>query len=70
MHIVFNKAAEEFTAKIYCDLGKNIISIGFASFFFKDLALPFRIGFVILGIVLLFTSVYMISKQGEKSWKA
>ena len=66
MRIGLNKVAEEFTAKIYCDLGKNIISIGLASYFFKDLPLPFRFGFFILGIVLLFVSIHLISKQGEK----
>ncbi len=66
MRIVLNKVAEEFTAKIYCDLGKNIVSIAFASYFFKDLPLPFRVVFVILGIGLLMFSVYIISKQGEK----
>jgi hypothetical protein len=66
MRITLSKATEEFLAKIYCDLGKNIVSIGFASYFFKDLALPFRIGFVILGLSLLILSVYVFSKQGEK----
>ncbi len=66
MHILLNKVAEEFTAKIYCDLGKNIVSIGFASYFFKDLPLPFRVGFVILGVSFLIVSVYLISKEGDK----
>ena len=63
---LFNEETWEFIAKIICDLGKNIVSIGFASYFFKDLPLPFRIGFVILGVVSLSISVTMISKKGEK----
>jgi len=66
MRIVSSKEVEEFVAKIYCDLGKNILSIGFASYFFKDLSLPFRIGFVILGVSFIYVSVYIISKKGEK----
>lgn len=68
MRIISNKKTDEFIAKIYCDLGKNIVSIGFASYFFKELPLPFRIILFILGIGLLFISVYstyVISKKGE-----
>ena len=68
MRITINKVVEEFLAKIYCDLGKNIVSIGFASYFFKELPLPFRIVLFILGIGLLFISVYsmyMVSTKGE-----
>ena len=64
MQTIFNKETEEFLAKIYCDLGKNIVSIGFASYFFKELPLPFRIVLFILGVGLLFISVNMISKKG------
>ena len=60
----FNKETKEFVAKIYCDLGKNIVSIGFASYFFKDLALPFRITFAILGVGLILYSVYTFHKKG------
>lgn len=65
MGIVFNKEARECLAKIYGDLGKNIVSIGFASYFFKELPLPFRIILFILGIGLLVLNVHMISR-GEK----
>ena len=62
----FNEETWEFTAKIVSDLGKNIVSIGFASYFFKDLPLPFRVGFVILGVGLIFWSIYLISQKGGK----
>jgi hypothetical protein len=67
--IILHKEAEEFLAKIYCDLGKNIVSIGFASYFFKDLPLLFRVSFGILGLGLLAMSVINIqalAKRGEK----
>jgi len=54
----------DFTAKTFNDLGKNILSIGFASYFFKDLYLPVRILFVMLGIGLIFWSIYLMDKKG------
>ena len=62
----FNEETWEFTAKTVGDLGKNIISIGFASYFFKDLPLPFRAGFGILGISLILWSIYLMSQKGGK----
>jgi len=64
MWIKFNKETEEFIAKIYCDLGKNIVSIGFASYFFKDLALPLRVLFAIFGIGLIVLSIFTVHKKG------
>ena len=53
-------------AKIFCNLGTNILSIGFASYFFKDLPLLLRIVFAVIGIGFIINSVYMISKKGGK----
>ena len=64
MRTIFNEETWEFTAKIFCDMGKNILSIGFASYFFKDLPLPIRIIFGILGTGFIIYSIYMISKKG------
>ncbi len=69
MYSFFNEETWEFTAKLVSDLGKNIISIGFASYFFEDLPLPFRFSFVILGLVSLIGSVVMISVKGDQPWK-
>jgi hypothetical protein len=66
MRIFINGSTQEFIARIYCDLGKNILSIGVASFFFKDMPLPFRFTFGILGIGLLFYSVFIMAKKGDK----
>ena len=63
---IFNELTQEFIAKIYCDLGKNILTIGFASYFFEKLPLPFRFGFVILGVGLILLSIHLISKKGGK----
>ena len=64
MWFKFNKETDEFIAKIYCDLGKAIISIGFASYFFKDLPLIFRFLFGILGVALILLSVFTFNKKG------
>ena len=64
--IFINKETQEFIAKAYCDLGKNIISIGVASFFFKDMPLPFRFFFGIVGVGMLVYSVFIMAKKGDK----
>jgi len=56
----------DFTAKTINDLGKNILSIGFASYFFKELFLPLRIFIGILGIALILWSIYLIDKKGVR----
>ena len=66
MNIILKQEAWEFTAKTVGDLGKNILTVGFASYFFKDLPLPVRIIFVIVGIGLILASIMMMSRKGEK----
>ena len=62
--INFNEQTQEFIAKIYCDLGKNIVSIGVASYFFKGMPLFFRISFGILGVAFILTSIYTYARKG------
>jgi len=64
--ITLNEETQEFIAKIYCTLGTNIASIGIASFFFKDMPLPFRIIFGILGIGFMIYSVFIMAQKGGK----
>ena len=66
MKFIFKDETLEFIAKIYCGLGTNIISIGVASLFFKDMALPFRIFFGILGVSMIIYSVYIMAQKGGK----
>jgi hypothetical protein len=61
-----NESVIEFIAKIFCDLGKAIITVGFASYFFEKLIWPLRIGFVLFGIVFLWVSVILIMNKVEK----
>jgi hypothetical protein len=60
------KVTWEFIAKTMNDMGKNILSIGFASYFFKDLFLPLRFLIGIIGIALICWSIYLIDKKGVK----
>ena len=64
MWTTFKQGTWNFTAKTINDLGKNILSIGFASCFFKDLFLPVRILLGILGIGLILVSLYLMDKKG------
>ena len=54
----------DFTAKTIGDLGKNILTVGFASYFFKDLPLPARIVIGIVGIGFILVSIYLVDKKG------
>jgi len=56
----------EFIAKIICDLGKAILTVGFASYFFEKLIMPLRIGFVAIGIALLGISVILMMSKIKK----
>ena len=63
MRHLFNDETWEFTAKVFCDLGKNILTVGVASYFFKDLPLPLRVVFAILGVGFIIYSIYMILRK-------
>jgi len=66
VYLILNKETREFTAKTINDLGKNIVTVGFASYFFKDLPLLMRIGIAILGLGLILWSIYLMSQKGVK----
>jgi len=58
----------EFIAKIIADLGKAILTVGFASYFFEKLPLLLRISLIIFGIILIIVSIVIFEtfKKGEK----
>ena len=60
-----DKSCMEFIAKNVADMGKAILTVGFASYFFKELPIILRVGFVLLGFVFLVSSVFIYSKKGE-----
>ena len=68
MKFIIDQNVIEFIAKIFCDLGKAILTVGFASYFFEKLILPLRIGFVAIGLAFLGASVIVMMtriKKGE-----
>ncbi len=66
MKFIIDKNVIEFIAKIICDLGKAILTVGFASYFFEKLVLPLRIGFISLGLALLGLSVILMMSKVKK----
>jgi len=47
-------------------LGKNVLTAGLASYFFKDLPLPMRITIGIVGLGLMYFGIYIMDKKGVK----
>ena len=60
-----SKDTGEFIAKIYSDLGKAVLTVGFASYFFEKLPLLLRVGFIVFGIFLLILSVFIFDKANR-----
>jgi hypothetical protein len=58
----------EFIAKTITDLGKAILTVGFASYFFERLPVLLRIGLIILGFLLMIGGIFIPEKsqKGEK----
>jgi len=63
--IIIDKSSREFIAKNIADLGKAILTVGFASYFFEKLAVILRIGFVVLGIICIVISIIIHAWKGE-----
>ena len=63
MKFSFDHSVKEFIAKIICDLGKAILTVGFASYFFEKLPFPLRVAFVIFGIILILASVIIYALE-------
>jgi len=66
--ITFHDETWEFIAKIVSDLGKAVLTVGFASYFFEKLPLVLRIVFTISGFVFIIASINIFekSKKGAK----
>jgi len=66
--IPFDESTNEFIARNLADLGKAVIGVGFASYFFEKLPLYLRIAFVLFGVICLGVAVYihLNRKKGVK----
>ena len=58
---------QEFVAKYFCDMSKAILTVGMASYFFKDMHWLWRLGLFILSIAFLFFSVILMERKAGKS---
>jgi len=53
-----NKARLEYISKLLGDMGKNIMTVAFASYFFEKFSLPVRISLCIIAFVFMFAGLY------------
>ena len=64
--ITFDESSKEFIARNIADLGKAILTVGFASYFFEKLPLYLRIVFVAAGLICIVAGVYIhTTRKGE-----
>ena len=65
MRLILTAATQEFIAKYLGDLSKAILTVGLASYFFKEMILLLRIGFPVLAVVFFISSVILMESKGE-----
>jgi hypothetical protein len=46
-------ARQKYISKLFGDLGKNIMTVAFASYFFEKFSLPVRLSICIIAIILM-----------------
>lgn len=63
--VVVDQSCREFIAKNVADLGKAILTVAFASYFFERLPGFLRVSFVALGVTFLVASVLIYAWRGE-----
>ena len=61
---IIDEGRREFIAKNVADMGKAILTVGFASYFFERLPMWLRVAFVGLGVVFLAASVFIFPRKG------
>ncbi len=53
-----NKARLEYISKLLGDMGKNIMTVAFASYFFEKFSLPVRLIICIIAAVLMIAGLF------------
>lgn len=61
---IIDQARREFIAKNIADLGKAILTVGFASYFFERFVMWIRVGFAIAGILFFIASIFIHPRKG------
>ena len=54
----------EFVAKTFADVGKGILVVGFASYFFKEFPFTWRVTISILSLGLIVVSICIYPEKG------
>ena len=62
--IIIGEKRREFIGKMVSDLGKAIVTVGLATYFFKEFPITLRIGMTILGIFFLIVSILITPERG------
>jgi hypothetical protein len=66
---IIKEETQELIAKYLCDMSKAILTIAFASQFFKDLPWFLRISCGILALAFLVVGVILMEMKGEQKWR-
>ena len=61
--IILRDETWEFIAKIVADLGKAVLTVGFATYFFEKLPLILRVVFIVVGFTLIIVSIAIQEKS-------
>ena len=64
--IILQDETWEFVAKIISDLGKAVLTVGFASYFFEKLPATLRVGFIVAAVVFFVLSAIIIENKGGR----
>ena len=64
--ITIKDETQEFIGKYLGGLSKAIVTVGFASYFFKELNLGLRIGCGVFAFILFIISVILTNNKGEE----
>lgn len=62
--IIIGDKRKEFIGKMVSDLGKAVVTVALASYFFKEFPLWLRIGVTIFGFILLLVSIVIVPEEG------
>ena len=52
-------ARQEYLSKLFGDLGKNIMTVAFASYFFEKFTLPVRISICIIAFIFMVAGLFL-----------
>ncbi|OGW85673.1 MAG: hypothetical protein A3C35_01180 [Omnitrophica bacterium RIFCSPHIGHO2_02_FULL_46_11] len=57
--ISFDESSREFIARNVADMGKAVLTVGFASYFFEKLPIYYRISFPLMGVLLVIVAIFI-----------